>query len=73
MLRSRTFAKHFVRLPRGRWRWLFVLHIFPIGAPQLLAQDIHFSQYFNAPLALGPGTIGTFDGNYRVNVIFRQQ
>lgn len=37
------------------------------------AQDIHFSQFFNAPLASGPGTIGTFDGNYRFNGIFRQQ
>ncbi|MEX1131966.1 MAG: PorP/SprF family type IX secretion system membrane protein [Flavobacteriales bacterium] len=37
------------------------------------AQDIHFSQFFNAPLALGPGTIGQFDGDYRANGIFRQQ
>jgi len=37
------------------------------------AQDIHFSQFFNAPLALGPGNIGVFDGDYRVNGIFRQQ
>lgn len=39
----------------------------------VLGQDIHFSQFFNAPLALGPGTIGAFDGDYRVNGIFRQQ
>ncbi len=38
-----------------------------------LAQDIHFSQYFNAPLALGPGSIGQFDGDQRFNGIFRQQ
>jgi len=37
------------------------------------AQDIHFSQFFNAPLALGPGTIGQFDGDYRAHGIFRQQ
>lgn len=37
------------------------------------AQDIHFSQFFNTPLASGPGTIGTFDGDYRLNGIFRQQ
>jgi len=36
-------------------------------------QDIHFSQFFNTPLASGPGTIGTFDGDYRFNGIFRQQ
>ncbi len=39
----------------------------------LNAQDIHFSQFFNTPLASGPGTIGTFDGDYRFNGIFRQQ
>ncbi len=39
----------------------------------LVAQDIHFSQFFNAPLGLGPGAIGAFDGDYRVNGIFRQQ
>lgn len=37
------------------------------------AQDIHFSQFFNTPLASGPGSIGTFDGEYRFNGIFRQQ
>ncbi len=37
------------------------------------AQDIHFSQFFHVPQALGPGTIGQFDGQYRANGIFRQQ
>ncbi|HNR53767.1 MAG TPA: PorP/SprF family type IX secretion system membrane protein [Flavobacteriales bacterium] len=39
----------------------------------LSAQDIHFSQFFNTPLASGPGLIGAFDGDYRFNGIFRQQ
>lgn len=39
----------------------------------VLGQDIHFSQFFNTPLASGPGTIGAFDGDYRFNGIFRQQ
>ncbi len=37
------------------------------------AQDIHFSQFFNAPMTLGPGNIGQFDGQYRMHGIFRQQ
>jgi type IX secretion system PorP/SprF family membrane protein len=37
------------------------------------AQDIHFSQFFHAPLALGPGFIGAFDGTHRFNAIHRQQ
>lgn len=44
-----------------------------LGSLRSVAQDIHFSQFFNAPLALGPGAIGQFDGDYRVNGIFRQQ
>jgi type IX secretion system PorP/SprF family membrane protein len=44
-----------------------------LSTSSLIAQDIHFSQFFNAPLALGPGTIGQFDGDYRANGIFRQQ
>lgn len=44
-----------------------------LSSPVLVAQDIHFSQFFNAPLASGPGNIGVFDGDYRVNGIFRQQ
>ncbi|MEO8591301.1 MAG: type IX secretion system membrane protein PorP/SprF, partial [Flavobacteriales bacterium] len=56
----------------ARSSWLAVLIV--LVAPRALrAQDIHFSQFFNAPLALGPGNIGVFDGDYRVNGLFRQQ
>jgi type IX secretion system PorP/SprF family membrane protein len=37
------------------------------------AQDIHFSQFFNTPLALGPAMTGGFDGQHRFNAIHRQQ
>lgn len=47
--------------------------LFALSSQRSAAQDIHFSQFFNAPLALGPGTIGQFDGDYRANGIFRQQ
>jgi type IX secretion system PorP/SprF family membrane protein len=39
----------------------------------VLSQDIHFSQFFNVPMSLGPGNIGAFNGDYRVHGIFRQQ
>jgi type IX secretion system PorP/SprF family membrane protein len=39
----------------------------------LRAQDIHFSQFFNAPYAQNPGNIGQFDGDYRMGAIYRQQ
>ena len=37
------------------------------------SQDIHFSQFFQVPLALNPANIGAFDGDYRVHGVFRQQ
>ncbi len=54
---------------RGSW----LLAAFVLLALRLQAQDIHFSQFFNAPYALSPGNIGAFDGQYRVGGIFRQQ
>jgi type IX secretion system PorP/SprF family membrane protein len=44
-----------------------------LHTPCLHAQDIHFSQFFHAPLALGPAFIGAFDGTHRFNAIHRQQ
>lgn len=38
-----------------------------------LAQDIHFSQFFNSPLTLNPAQTGDFDGSYRIGIIYRDQ
>lgn len=54
-------------------RLLGLLWVLWAVIPQGRAQDIHFSQHFNAPLALGPGSIGQFDGEHRFNSVFRQQ
>lgn len=37
------------------------------------AQDIHFSQFFNTPLAQNPANIGQFRGDYRMGAVYRQQ
>lgn len=37
------------------------------------AQDLHFSQYFAAPLTVNPALTGKFDGDFRANVNFRNQ
>ena len=39
----------------------------------LTAQDIHFSQYNGSALNLNPAFTGFFDGDYRVNCIYRSQ
>ncbi len=63
------------RRSQSRWKfWTSFLVILISGSTcEVSGQDIHFSQYQNAPLALGPGTIGQFNGDYRLNGIYRQQ
>ncbi|MCX7728025.1 MAG: type IX secretion system membrane protein PorP/SprF [Bacteroidia bacterium] len=39
----------------------------------LPSQDIHFSQYNGSPLNLSPALCGMYDGDYRLNAIFRSQ
>lgn len=43
------------------------------GGLAVLAQDIHFSQFFNTPYAQNPANIGQFDGDYRMGAVYRQQ
>ncbi len=38
-----------------------------------VAQDIHFSQYYAAPLTLNPAATGDFDGLFRFTGIYRNQ
>jgi type IX secretion system PorP/SprF family membrane protein len=47
--------------------------IFLLGALSLNAQDIHFSQFYLAPLTINPALTGSFNGLYRVGVIYREQ
>lgn len=44
-----------------------------IGPAYLHAQDHIYSQFFNAPLYLNPSLTGQFDGDFRVNMIYRNQ
>ena len=37
------------------------------------AQDLHFSQFYEAPLLRNPALAGVFTGDYRVQTIFRDQ
>lgn len=49
------------------------LLLFFTSSLRLSAQDIHFSQFFNAPYAQNPANIGQFDGDYRMGAVYRQQ
>src|ERR1044072_7855986 len=37
------------------------------------AQDIHFSQFFEAPLLRNPSLAGLFDGDVRLQLVYRDQ
>lgn len=39
----------------------------------LFAQDIHFSQFRNAPIVLNPALTGVFEGNHRIMANYRSQ
>jgi len=41
--------------------------------PSLNGQDLHYSQFYNAPLTISPGLTGIFNGDERVTVSFRDQ
>ena len=39
----------------------------------LTGQDLHFSQFYNAPLTTNPGNTGTFNGDLRAYTLYRMQ
>lgn len=55
-----------------KFRYLIILFLL-CSYPLLKGQDIHFSQYNGSHLNLNPALTGMFDGDYRVNAIYRSQ
>ncbi len=51
---------------------LLLLCIFLLQ-PKINAQDHMYSQFFNSPLYLNPALNGQFDGDFRMNLIYRNQ
>ena len=52
---------------------MFLTTVFSGFGLLLLAQDIHFSQYYNAPLALNPALAGIYEGDRRFGATYRNQ
>ncbi len=50
-----------------------VLCCFFLFAGKLFSQDLHFSQFYNAPLNLNPGLTGVFSGDLRFGANYREQ
>jgi type IX secretion system PorP/SprF family membrane protein len=51
--------------------FFFIAIILPIAKTQ--AQDVHFSQFFEAPLLRNPSLAGIFAGDIRVQAVYRDQ
>ncbi len=52
----------------------FIASLFiSLSVMKISAQDIHFSQFYAAPIYLNPAKTGFYDGNYRLTAIYRNQ
>ena len=52
---------------------ILVLILIAFLSFDLVAQDIHFSQFENTPLALNPALTGMYNGNHRLLATYRDQ
>src|ERR1700722_19321847 len=50
-----------------------LLFIFLIAGSDGFAQDHMYSQFFNSPIYLNPALTGQFEGDLRMNLIYRNQ
>ena len=53
--------------------YFFYLLFFSFISTNVVAQDIHFSQFYSAPLTVNPAQTGLFDGNYRLGLNYRNK
>ncbi len=52
---------------------LVLLTLVMQAATSVQAQDVHFSQFYNAPLVVNPALTGVFDGKFRLSNLYRSQ
>lgn len=58
---------------RKRFNQIILVSGFILSAGYLQAQDHQYSQFFNSPVYLNPALNGQFDGDLRMNLIYRNQ
>ncbi len=51
----------------------FLIPVLVLGVFSLFAQDIHFSQFYNAPLTMNPALTGMSKGDIRLTSLYRSQ
>jgi len=54
-------------------KWIGAVTLLLVWAPVMFAQDLHFSQFFEAPLLRNPSLAGIFTGDYRIQGVYRDQ
>ena len=52
---------------------IFISFLFFLADKKLLAQDIHYSQFFTSPISLNPAKTGLFNGDWRVGANYKNQ
>jgi type IX secretion system PorP/SprF family membrane protein len=62
-----------LRIKSCSMKTCLLLGLSVISFGSIRAQDIHFSQFFEAPLLRNPSLAGIFDGDYRVQGVYRDQ
>jgi len=65
--------KHFLLFIDAKSRVIVLLLLAALIFPSLKGQDLHYSQFYNAPLVINPGLTGVFNGDQRVTLSFRDQ
>jgi type IX secretion system PorP/SprF family membrane protein len=50
-----------------------LIPVLVLGSVSLFAQDIHFSQFYNAPLTMNPALTGISKGDIRLTSLYRSQ
>ena len=56
-------------------RFLTILLVFGLvlSTSGLMAQDIHYSQFYNSPITLNPALTGKINGKFRIGALYRNQ
>jgi type IX secretion system PorP/SprF family membrane protein len=55
------------------YKKLTIAFVMAVAIQSAFAQDLHFSQFFEAPLLRNPSLAGIFTGDYRVQGVYRDQ
>jgi type IX secretion system PorP/SprF family membrane protein len=63
----------YVQRQQCKGHWLFGVMLTLLSPAGIWAQDIHFSQFFEAPLLRNPSLAGLYEGDIRVQAVYKNQ